>query len=182
MLKLLTLTWVAMSHVESKLADRSRVVKARHDSGRIDRFHDNGRPIEGPSYRATRFDAEGDVEKRFEAELKKKSRRKTQKKPAPWTMELAAEGETPKGDVKIFRGCQEEIPDDFERQLSSQLTGCCYSYKSYGASDLCAMYGQDCESGETPSHDSGDSSCEQDGLSFIGISFSVNTASGNPYS
>ena len=44
------------------------------------------------------------------------------------------------------------------------------------------IYGNDCESGETPSHDSGDASCQQDGLSFIGVSFSVNTASGNPYS
>ena len=44
------------------------------------------------------------------------------------------------------------------------------------------MYGEDCESGEQPSHDSGDENCEQDGLSFIGISFSVNTAMGNPFS
>jgi hypothetical protein len=32
------------------------------------------------------------------------------------------------------------------------------------------------------SHDSGDDDCSAEGLSFIGISFSVNTASGNPYS
>ena len=68
------------------------------------------------------------------------------------------------------------------RQLSSQLTGCCSSYQSYSAMDMCALYGEDCESGEQPSHDSGDDSCEQDGLSFIGISFSVNTAMGNPFS
>jgi hypothetical protein len=76
-------------------------------------------------------------------------------------------------------------PDDhhpFRRQLSSQLTGCCTNYMSYSAEDMCALYGQDCISGETPSHDSGDSSCQQVGLSFIGISFSVNTALGNPYS
>ena len=47
---------------------------------------------------------------------------------------------------------------------------------------MCALYGEDCESGETPSHDSGDASCEQEGLSFIGLSFSVNTPNGNPYS
>ena len=70
----------------------------------------------------------------------------------------------------------------FERKLSSQLSGCCYDYQSYGAADLCSLYGNDCESGETPSHDSGDGDCSQDGLSFIGISFSVNTANGNPYS
>ena len=68
------------------------------------------------------------------------------------------------------------------RQLSSQLTGCCSSYKSYSAMDMCGLYGEDCESGEQPSHDSGDENCEQDGLSFIGISFSVNTAMGNPFS
>ena len=77
---------------------------------------------------------------------------------------------------------QVEAPDEFERKLSSQLTGCCTTYKKYGAEDMCAIYGQDCQSGETPSHDSGDDGCEQDGLSFIGISFSVNTANGNPYS
>jgi hypothetical protein len=69
-----------------------------------------------------------------------------------------------------------------KRQLSSQLTGCCTTYASYSATDMCSLYGEDCESGDTPSHDSGDESCEQVGLSFIGISFSVNTVLGNPYS
>jgi hypothetical protein len=69
-----------------------------------------------------------------------------------------------------------------ERQLSSQLTGCCTTYAAYSATDMCSLYGEDCESGDTPSHDSGDESCEQVGLSFIGISFSVNTVLGNPYS
>uniref|UniRef100_A0A7S2KSQ7 Uncharacterized protein n=1 Tax=Leptocylindrus danicus TaxID=163516 RepID=A0A7S2KSQ7_9STRA len=68
------------------------------------------------------------------------------------------------------------------RSLASQLSGCCYNYQSYDAASMCALYGQDCESGETPSHDSGDDSCEQAGLSFIGVSFSVNTKNGNPYS
>lgn len=70
----------------------------------------------------------------------------------------------------------------FQRQLSSQLTGCCTTYTSYSATDMCSLYGEDCASGDTPSHDSGDDSCEQVGLSFIGISFSVNTVLGNPYS
>lgn len=70
----------------------------------------------------------------------------------------------------------------FQRHLSSQLTGCCTTYSSYSATDMCSLYGEDCESGDTPSHDSGDESCEQVGLSFIGISFSVNTKLGNPYS
>lgn len=76
------------------------------------------------------------------------------------------------------------IPEvsDFHRHLSSQLTGCCTSYISYSASEMCSLYQQDCSSGDMPSHDSGDQDCSQAGLSFIGISFSVNTALGNPYS
>ena len=185
-MKLLTALCMGGTIVEGKLADRSRIVKARYESGRYDRYHDNGRPIEGPSYRATRFDAEMDVEKRFQAELKKQARRKAQQKPAPWQMEVPESEEKRKGDVQMFRkGELEASPDQAEeegRQLSSQLTGCCYGYKNYYAADLCAMYGNDCESGETPSHDDGDDGCQQDGLSFIGVSFSVNTASGNPYS
>jgi hypothetical protein len=185
-MKLLTALCMGGTIVEGKLADRSRIVKARYESGRYDRYHDNGRPIEGPSYRATRFDAEMDVEKRFQAELKKQARRKAQQKPAPWQMEVPESEEKRKGDVQMFRkGELEASPDQAEeegRQLSSQLTGCCYDYKNYYAADLCAMYGNDCESGETPSHDDGDDGCQQDGLSFIGVSFSVNTASGNPYS
>lgn len=187
--RLFALVWVCWT-VESKLADRSRIVKARYDSGRYDRFHDNGRPIEGPGYRATRNDAESDVQARFQAgETKRANSRKSAKsKPAPWQMEAAQVGDK-QNDVKMFRDLsearqetQEESPEEFQRKLSSQLTGCCYTYQSYSAEDLCDLYGQDCQSGETPSHDSGDGDCEQDGLSFIGISFSVNTANGNPYS
>jgi hypothetical protein len=191
MLQLLALIWV-ITVVESKLADRSRIVKSRQDSGKVNRFYDNGRPIEGTSYRSTRQDAERDIAARDAAEAKKSNnnKKKVQPKPAPWKMEQRNDEEKPKGDVQMFRARdlqqqqpnEEESLEDFERKLSSQLTGCCYDYKSYSASDLCYMYGQDCESGETPSHDSGDDSCTVDGLSFVGVSFSVNTASGNPYS
>lgn len=76
-----------------------------------------------------------------------------------------------------------ETPEAFNRRLSSQLTGCCYTYQSYSASNMCSLYGESCAGGGGGnSHDSGDESCEQKGLSFIGISFSVNTANGNPYS
>lgn len=154
---------------DARLADRSRIVKARTVN---DRYLDNGRPIEGPSYRSRRRDIEQDLE------AKKLSDQKKAERTEPWKMNIPLEDEDIKRDVEMLK----ESPEDFERKLSSQLTGCCYTYQSYGASDLCAMYGQDCESGETKSHDSSDQDCSVDGLSFIGLSFSVNTASGNPYS
>jgi hypothetical protein len=116
------------------------------------------------------------------AEREEKEQRNLAKnKPAPWKLQTPLDNKgknTPSGDVKMLR----EPPENFGRKLSSQLSGCCYNYQSYSASDLCYLYGNDCESGETPSHDSSDDDCSQEGLSFIGISFSVNTASGNPYS
>lgn len=219
-----------LSIAESKLADRSRIVKARHESGRIDRYHDNGRPIEGQSYRSIKIqedstrimqynNKEGPTS-RFAAQEKKEQHRRamaaaetakertTQTKLAPWQRNIprsAAKSKEEniriimKGDVPLFNredritnrqqshdDSDKELltleDEDSQRELSSQLTGCCYSYQNYYAADLCALYGNDCESGETPSHDSGDEDCSQDGLSFIGVSFSVNTASSNPYS
>lgn len=72
--------------------------------------------------------------------------------------------------------------DDFGRHLSSQLTGCCTKYSAYTAEQMCALYGKDCDEVSMSSHDSTDEECDQAGLSFIGVSFSVNTAYGNPYS
>lgn len=186
--KILTLAWVGASVVDGKLADRSRVVRSRHESGTYDRYHDNGIPIEGQSYRSTRVS--GSVpEKTFSAANKKKNSNRQRAKTTPsWKLE----GVSHNGDPQMFSTASDQLDhlealskhdeDNPNRKLSSQLTGCCYDYENYGASDLCAIYGQDCESGETPSHDSGDDGCEQEGLSFIGVSFSVNTASGNPYS
>ena len=197
----------SLTSVDAKLADRSRVVKARHDSGKYDRFHDNGRPIEGQSYRSVKLQENSmrimdkEEQKQQPTLQKKKQRTNTvtvQK--APWERDrsdVTTKEEhlrrKMKGDVPLFSkedelGSTGEEPisnneeDDLDRKLSSQLTGCCYDYQNYGAADLCAIYGNDCESGETPSHDSGDGDCSQDGLSFIGVSFSVNTASSNPYS
>lgn len=155
--------------VTAKLADRSRLVKHRQKTGKISGYHDNGRPIEGQAYRSKRESAE-DIEKRLQKDAAQQ--RKTQAaaaKPAPWQMPLENNNDGKNNN-------------EGDRQLSSQLSGCCYNYKNYNAANLCSLYGNDCESGETPSHDSGDDDCSQEGLSFIGISFSVNTASGNPYS
>jgi len=73
-------------------------------------------------------------------------------------------------------------PEEFGRVLGSQLTGCCETYTEYTADNLCYKYGENCATGQIPSNDSGDDDCGMDGLSFIGVSFSVNTAYGNPYS
>ncbi|KAG7359142.1 hypothetical protein IV203_015731 [Nitzschia inconspicua] len=206
------LSSVSLVAVDAKLADRSRVVKARQESGRSDKYHDNGRPIEGQAYRSTKIKEDGTgmwqttstlsqhQQQHFQAKDKKKQsqRRTAQNKPAPWQLDIPSKVQDvrQKGDVPLFlrqdnhktaeieqtTHQQEEEEELHGRRLSSQLTGCCYDYQNYYAADLCALYGNDCESGETPSHDSGDGDCEQDGLSFIGVSFSVNTASGNPYS
>jgi len=196
-LLLATVLLVSVSH--AKVADRSRIVKARLDAGHIDRYHDNGRPIEGQGYRSRRGDDTYDVDPNYNNNNARQQTRTTNKnrmmtdeknnkkvaqpKQAPWKMEFPPENEKAdllesKGDVALSG----EAPEQFRRKLSSQLSGCCYDYQGYSAQDLCNMYGNDCESGETPSHDSTDGDCSQDGLSFIGISFSVNTASGNPYS
>ncbi|KAL7565987.1 hypothetical protein ACA910_011009 [Epithemia clementina (nom. ined.)] len=170
----------------AKLADRSRIVKQRQEDGKIARYHDNGRPIEGQAYRSRRRDAEADVKRRLEADAKalktaKNARQNNlqsnrNKSFAPW--KLPKKNENNRQEEKE----SEDSVDEFERRLASQLTGCCYTYASYYADDMCTLYGNDCSEEKENSHDSGDASCEQDGLSFIGVSFSVNTASGNPYS
>jgi hypothetical protein len=168
-----------LAAAHAKLADRSRVVKRRLETGRISSYHDNGRPLEGPKYRSAHLEGlqEQFVNRRLQDEALKQSGSRQQQqqdeqsqgRKAPWELDLPDDG-----------GLAPH--SDSDRKLSSQLSGCCYNYQKYSAQSLCAMYGNDCESGSTKSHDSGDSSCTQEGLSFIGISFSVNTASGNPYS
>lgn len=154
--------------VQAKLADRGRLVEMRKEHSYSSKTM-NSRvygintkrelPIEGPKYRGKdRWEAEMANHLRDEQELKSKSLR---------------------GNSNI----QDENIDEFEKRLlGSQLSGCCSTYSSYSADNLCYKYGENCLTGSTPSHDSGDGDCVMAGLSFIGISFSVNTASGNPYS
>lgn len=172
--------------IDAKIADRSRLVQHRVATGQIDGYHDNGYPIEGHSYRRSRRQAlflqvEEEVQQRLQMDSLKSSLRKGSN-----GKEKAQEEYVPKAFFKDVIADVEhpkvESNENNHRDLSSQLSGCCYNYKSYSAANLCSLYGNDCESGNTKSHDSGDGDCSGDGLSFIGISFSVNTASGNPYS
>jgi hypothetical protein len=174
---LVLLATTANHRAHAKLADRSRVVKRRLETGRISSYHDNGRPLEGPKYRNAHLEDIQDQYLTLEMESKKGARtEQLQRKGAPWQLDMP-----PLSPSDGLVGASSPA-DGGDRKLSSQLSGCCYNYQKYSAQSMCALYGNDCESGETKSHDSGDGSCTQEGLSFIGISFSVNTASGNPYS
>lgn len=51
----------------------------------------------------------------------------------------------------------------------------------YSVNQVCSVYGQDCSTGQEPSHNSGDEDCSQEGLLFVWISFLVRTAKNNPY-
>jgi len=160
---------------DAKLADRGRVVKARKERTKSSILM-NSRvygtntvpsrqmpvdmdmedlPIEGPKYRGQqRWNAEESNQLRNYHEFEKTRDEKT----------------------------KDMTTEEFERELASQLTGCCNSWNTYSADNLCYKYGNNCASGSQASHDSGDGDCGMEGLSFIGVSFSVNTASGNPYS
>lgn len=151
------------SLADAKLADRGRVVEMRKEKSHVMNSRVYGRrtkpdlPIEGPKYRG---------KDRWEAEMANHLRR---------------EKEDSKRGLRGKSNNRDEA-DEFERLLGSQLSGCCSTYSSYSADNMCYKYGENCYTGSTSSHDSGDEDCEMVGLSFIGISFSVNTANGNPYS
>lgn len=178
----------------AKLPDRSRVVQQRQATGRVTGLYDNGRPLEGPLYRTKIGDIEQQLNRGSSAsttttavtESDNSHLRRAAEQPQPQQQsQQQAPWQTAWSSLQDESSREEEHrthqPND-QRHLSSQLSGCCYNYQKYSASDLCYMYGNDCQSGSTKSHDSGDASCSQDGLSFIGVSFSVNTANGNPYS
>lgn len=174
-----TLTTV-LPVVTAKLADRSRVVQQRLQQGKIVQLHDNGRPLEGPRYRAAP-DNEEDKQARWQADAQATRRSNNNQPTTTSTQQKTPSWKLPPGPSQNPL-LDEDSPEAFERKLSSQLSGCCSNYKSYQASYLCSVYGNDCSQGNENSHDSGDGDCEQNGLSFIGVSFSVNTDNGNPYS
>lgn len=193
--------------VDARPPDRSRLVKLRHNVGIYTRHRDNGRPIEGGAYHAMTARPQDAMihekliaQERQSAQDKMTQRRQLRKS----GQRLGARGREigtrnernyekenrnlfslfPKEDRRdgsLQQTLYHDNGDVSHRQLG-QLTGCCYDYQGSSAANLCSAYGQDCESGAQNSHDDGDSSCSQDGLSFIGVSFSVNTVNGNPYS
>jgi hypothetical protein len=189
----------------ARLADRSRVVKAR-GSGRRDK---NGLAIEGGAYRGRTVSGGGGDDYddgrvvRGAVPTTTTTRRTTERREEEDMTPAGGEdaGESRSTNEGLLRGPSSsepgssaeewsehdaivgESPEAFSRRLSSQLTGCCYTYQSSSASSMCSLYGHNCQGGGGgDNHNSGDESCGQKGLSFIGVSFSVNTANGNPYS
>jgi hypothetical protein len=159
------------SGAQARVADRSRVIHAR--SNGASRRDKNNLPIEGAAYRM------GVSNPDYLNEMKREpaSTRVLKKN----TVTTGSSTLQKRKDLEINEQMIGSFNEQFHRNLG-QLTGCCSNNYAYSAAEMCALYGEDCESGETPSHDSGDESCTQDGLSFIGISFSVNVAHGNAYS
>ena len=166
--------------VDGKLADRGRVVNFRKEAStasqqlnsRVHGINTKSHlkkeqllvPIEGPKYRGKdRWEAHQSYQSRLRGSTSS-------------TFSSQSQSTT----TTIPSSTQNEY--DFERHLGSQLTGCCTTYSSYDADTLCYKYGNNCNTGAEPSHDSGDGDCSMAGLSFIGISFSVNTPYGSPYS
>ncbi len=178
---------LSTTQVNAKLADRGRLVKSRNElssstktmNSRVygthtipSRTRERELPIEGPKYRG---------KQRWEAEASNLQRARANAKSMPIGQLRASAATTASEESATVSGTHMH-PDDFERHLGSQLTGCCTTFSSYSADNMCYKYGENCATGAMPSHDSGDEDCEMAGLSFIGISFSVNTAYGNPYS
>ena len=211
---LLLLLILSLSHIrisDAKLADRSRIVDLRNTNKRNGNgeYRDNGRAIEGPSYRHTRrTDATESEQDRLEAIQQRQQRQQRQPRNASSAntnniiSNSASQGHLRRqpsdvrdnrADVSLLASPKDtamtggkigtDLPAFLQdhRSLSSQLTGCCYNYKNYYATGMCGIYGEDCEDGGDGGS-GGDGDCSMEGLSFIGISFSVNTANGNPYS
>jgi hypothetical protein len=142
---------------------RDRIVKYRHEKGTYSRFRDNGKPIEGSNYHKMTLGSStgASVDNRYEPKQD--------------------EDHILKEDEILLHNNKVHLSETIHRR-AGQLTSCCSKYANYTASDMCSLYSQDCTSGKTKSHDSGDSYCTQQGLAFIGLSFSVLTRKGNPNS
>jgi len=174
---LILINTIILPWMEARVADRSRIVQNRLASGRYNRLRDNGRSIEGPNYRKTRRgDILASINNFRGTHIFSDSDYIMFDKLPEFTGQPPLRNE--KHDKHLNRN-QEKIN---QRILGSQFTGCCYNYQDYSAVDMCGLYAEDCEEGGGGGSGSGDEDCSMEGLSFIGISFSVNTANGNPYS
>lgn len=158
------------SGVQARLADRSRVIHAR--SNGASRRDKNNLPIEGAAYRMGVSDPDY---------LNEMKREPTPTRALKKNSVTTGSSTLQKRKDMVVNEQTNHFTEQFHRNLG-QLSGCCSNNVAYSAEEMCELYGEDCQSGETPSHDSGDDACELDGLSFIGISFSVNVAHGNAYS
>jgi len=220
-----SITTLVPSVQASSVPDRSRITVQTDSKLKRDqhRPRNNGRPIEGNSYRhLRRSDAEDSELMRGKVKQQQEGRKLRKEQQQVVTQAAAGRGVTTEetrgrrtaefADVRMssasnlrtattttttntqkttdqaqpsfLNNVGNDNKDDISRGLASQLTGCCYDDQGSYAADICGNWGEDCESGNTGSGDQNDDeySCSQDGLSFIGISFSVNTANGNPYS
>lgn len=166
--------------VDARIPDRGRIFQERQQNSNIAKQVNSKltseAAIEGPRYRAQR----GKQARQQAQEMTQKTDEIflfSKPQAVPDTSKMA-EGQhlinpqTASSTVEFT---------NVDRQLGSQLTGCCSTYQSYSAETMCSKYGANCSSGGKSSRDNG-GSCTTNGLSFIGLSFSVNTARGNPYS
>lgn len=171
------------------VADRSRVVRHRQTSGTSKRFRDNGKAIEGQHYRSVRLGRNGMAgEKIMDNYLEQNNKNLKQDSNLRTTSTdelndtIYSAVSTSGTNTHKQHETSAHDSTSTSRHLSSQLTGCCYTYADYGSADLCGMYNRNCEGGGEGGGSQDNEECSQEGLSFIGISFSVNTANGNPYS
>ena len=172
MTTLVTITSISsLKVVHGKLADRSRVVRHRQQIGSSQHYRDNGKHIEGQNYRKKRLE-----------NFKTSREIPNQSSQSLETSSFQDENLRENKEIGTSNFSLDGKSSGLRRKLASQLTGCCYNYEGYSAAEMCEIYGHDCEGGGREASGSQDGGCSQDGLSFIGISFSVNTANGNPYS
>lgn len=158
--------------IEAQLPSRDRIVQYRVQNGKYKKYRDNGRPIQGPKYHnsATR----GSL-------IALGSQKQQRKQDVSRSVVDVIFGH----DRLLQNSDNNDITASRQMWSSSKYTSsCCSAYSSYNASDLCELYGFNCGNGNNADEadENTDEQCYQEGLSFIGVSFSVNTQYGNPYS